>query len=88
MVSFAVAGVTFVTANSYIVATDGIMRDLYDVPRGEPKWKQDNPAAAAIEFARSNPEFVVEQPLWSFNESTLKDNLTHWPNAWLRRLGS
>ncbi len=77
-----------VTPGSYIIATDGIMRDLYDVPRGESGWKQDNPAIAAIEFAQSNPEFILEQPVWPFNESTLRDNLTHWPSAWLRRLGS
>jgi cephalosporin hydroxylase len=75
-----------VTPDSYIVATDGIMRDLYDVPRGDHNWKLDNPAVAAIEFAQSHPEFVLEQPAWPFNESTLRDNLTHWPSAWLRRL--
>lgn len=82
-----VAYTPLVTPNSYIVATDGIMRDLYDTPRGEPGWKQDNPAAAALEFAQSNPEFVLEQPIWPFNESTLNENLTHWPSAWLRRSG-
>ncbi len=82
-----VAYTPLVTPNSYIVATDGIMRDLYDTPRGEPGWKQDNPAAAALEFAQSNPEFVLEQPIWPFNESTLNENLTHWPSAWLGRSG-
>src|SRR5437764_496374 len=40
-----------VTVGSYVVATDGIMRDLTDVPRGESDWRRDNPAAAAAEFA-------------------------------------
>jgi len=74
-----------VTPGSYIVATDGIMKDLYDVPGGDPAWKTDHPAAAAAEFAREHPEFVLEQPAWGFNESELSENVTHWPGAWLRR---
>ncbi|MFQ5702370.1 MAG: cephalosporin hydroxylase family protein [Acidobacteriota bacterium] len=75
----------FVSPGSYIVATDGIMRELHDVPRGKSTWASDNPAAAAIEFAAAHPEFVLEQPPWLFNESRLDRNITHWPAAWLRR---
>jgi len=75
-----------VTPGSYIVATDGIMRDLADVPHGQADWDGDNPARAAEDFANSHPEFVLEQPAWTFNESGLTKNLTHWPSAWLRRL--
>lgn len=75
-----------VTPGSYIVATDGIMEDLHSVPRGTPGWAEDNPSAAAREFAAAHPEFVLEQPAWPFNESTLGQNITHWPDAWLRRL--
>jgi cephalosporin hydroxylase len=75
-----------VTPGSYIVATDGIMRDLHDVPRGNPLWQTDNPAAAAQDFAERHPEFVIEQPIWPFNESELRNSVTHWPSAWLRRL--
>lgn len=74
-----------VTPGSYIVATDGSMMFLDDVPRGSREWKDDNPSAAAIEFAARHPEFMLEQPVWPFNESVLKVNITHWPNAWLRR---
>jgi cephalosporin hydroxylase len=76
-----------VTVGSYIVATDGIMRDLYDVPRGKPEWADDNPAAAAADFAQSHPEFILDQPAWVFNESDLTRNITHWPGAWLRKVG-
>ena len=76
-----------VTPGSYIVATDGIMFDLADVPRGHPEWTGDNPSAAARDFARRHPEFAIEQPAWPFNESDLTDNITHWPHAWLKRLG-
>lgn len=74
-----------VTVGSYIVATDGIMKDLHDVPRGNPEWKWDHPADAAVEFAATHPEFLLEQPVWVFNESELTKNITHWPNAWLRK---
>jgi cephalosporin hydroxylase len=74
-----------VTPGSYLIATDGIMRDLYDVPAGKPEWRDDNPSAAAEEFAHTHPEFVLEQPVWLFNESCLRWNLTHWPSAFLRR---
>lgn len=74
-----------VTPGSYIVATDGIMGDLADVPRGAPEWTEDNPTQAAAEFAAKHPEFVLEQPAWPFNESSLSKNITHWPGAWLRR---
>jgi cephalosporin hydroxylase len=75
-----------VSPGSYIVATDGSMQDLYDVPRGKVEWQWDNPTAAAREFVQTHPEFVIEQPAWPFNESTLKANITHWPEAWLRKV--
>jgi len=74
-----------VSPGSYIVATDGIMKDLHDVPRGQPEWIDDHPTAAAAEFAAAHPEFALEQPPWEFNESTLRRNITYWPGAYLRR---
>jgi cephalosporin hydroxylase len=74
-----------VTPGSYIVATDGSMKDLSDVPRGTSDWEWNHPTAAAEEFAARHAEFVIEQPAWPFNESELTENITHWPGAWLRR---
>jgi cephalosporin hydroxylase len=74
-----------VNRGSYIVATDGIMADLYDVPRGKPEWAWDNPAAAATEFLQNHPEFELEEPERVFNESKLHTTVTHWPGAWLKR---
>jgi cephalosporin hydroxylase len=74
-----------VAPGSYIVATDGSMRDLHDVPRGTPGWITDNPCEAAQDFLKDHPEFVLEQPEWPFNESTWTENLTHWPDSYLRR---
>ncbi|MDX8392428.1 MAG: CmcI family methyltransferase [Mariprofundaceae bacterium] len=74
-----------VTKDSYIVATDGSMKDLHDVPRGEADWTWNHPTAAAEEFVAAHPEFVIEQPAWPFNESGLSKNITHWPGAWVRK---
>lgn len=76
-----------VSPGSYIVATDGIMLDLADVPRGMPGWETDNPTFAARDFLVDHPDFILEQPAWLFNESELTSNITHWPGAWLKRLG-
>jgi cephalosporin hydroxylase len=75
-----------VSPGSYIIATDGIMRDLYDVPNGNPEWLQDNPTVAALEFVQLHPEFILEQPAWRFSESLLEKNITHWPLAWIKRI--
>ena len=76
-----------VTVGSYIVATDGIMRDLVDAPRSHSDWATNNPYEAACEFVAENPDFVQEQPTWPFNESTgLSMDVTYWPGAWLRRV--
>jgi cephalosporin hydroxylase len=72
-----------VTPGSCIVAADGIMRDLTDVPGGDPAWSWDNPAAAALEFAAAHPEFEMRQPRWPFNQSSLERNITYWPDGWL-----
>lgn len=77
-----------VTEGSWIVATDGLMRDLTDVPRGAAGWDKDNPADAARDFAARNPEFVLGEPAWPFSESTLTGNITHWPDAWLQRVAA
>ncbi|MFC4800020.1 cephalosporin hydroxylase family protein [Neobacillus sp. GCM10023253] len=76
----------FVSSGSYIVSTDGIMKELHDVPRGEKGWIEDNPCTAVLEFAKEHPEFTLEQPAWLFNESSLTQNVTHWPSAWLKRM--
>jgi cephalosporin hydroxylase len=74
-----------VSSGSYLLVADGIMRDLGDVPRGQPNWLHDNPVQAALDFAAEHPEFVLEQPGWQFNESTLRDNITYYPCGWLRK---
>ncbi|EIT84628.1 cephalosporin hydroxylase [Fictibacillus macauensis ZFHKF-1] len=74
-----------VSVDSYIVATDGIMKDVYDTPRGEPAWKEDHPTSAALTFCKENDAYVIEQPSWPFNESDLTAPITHWPSAYIKR---
>jgi cephalosporin hydroxylase len=72
----------------YIVACDGNLRELADVPRGKREWKIDNPQEAALDFVSNHAQqFVIEQPHWPFNESALSRNVTYWPSAWIRRQG-
>jgi cephalosporin hydroxylase len=74
-----------VTPGSYMVAADGIMQDLSDVPGGKPDWNWNNPSTAAVEFAAEHPEFKLESPIKPFSESHLETEITYWPSAWLRR---
>jgi cephalosporin hydroxylase len=76
-----------VAPGSYAVVTDGIMADLHDVPRGQPGWRDDNPGAAAAEFARRHPEFALEEPSRVFDDGLVgPGRVTYWPGGFLRRL--
>lgn len=75
----------FVTPGSWIVATDGVMKDLTDVPGGHPTWSWDNPCTAVETFLGEHPEFVFEPPGRPFDETAGVDAVTYWPQAWLRR---
>ena len=76
-----------VSVGSYIIAADGVMHDLADVPGGMPEWKSDNPLAAATEFAGRHPEFMQQDPPWLFHDGELTANVTYWPGGWLKRVG-
>jgi cephalosporin hydroxylase len=76
-----------VSPGSYVVATDGIMGDLSDVPGGSAEWVWDHATAAAAEFAAEHPEFVLEDPPRLFQEGSIDALVTYWPGAWLRRTG-
>ena len=67
-----------VSSGSYIVATDGNMHDLHDLPGGKPEWRTDNPRTAVHEFLQSHPEFEID------SEPT-RLGVTYWPDAYLRR---
>jgi cephalosporin hydroxylase len=75
----------FVTPGSWLVAMDGVMRLVAGVPRGEPEWTEDNPSAAAAEFATAHPEFEIVEPPRPFDESEVSGDVTYSPSGWLRR---
>ena len=75
----------FVTPGSYIVVTDGIMKDLTDVPGGDPNWAEDNPCSAIHEFLLVHPEFEQTEPSWPSVVGRVGMKPTYWPQAWLRR---
>lgn len=69
----------------FIVATDGVMKHLTEVPRGSADWDWNNPEQAATEFLEDHPEFERVDPPRVFDESASLTTPTHWPGAWLRR---
>jgi len=77
---------SMVTEGSYLVATDGIMFDLCDTPRGNADWSWNNPTDAAKDFAARRKDFILQSPPWQFNESELDRNVTCWPGAWLKKI--
>ena len=75
-----------VSVGSYIVAADGIMEQLVGAPRSSPDWGTDNPRQAAIEFTAENPNFMISQPDFTFNEGQVSGPVTYWPDGWIRRV--
>lgn len=75
-----------VRPGSYIVAMDGIMEELVGAPRSSEDWSWNNPRQAALEFVGSNQDFQIEEPQFRFNESAIRDRITYWPSAFLRRV--
>jgi cephalosporin hydroxylase len=74
-----------VTSGSYIVATDGIMSQVVGAPRTQPDWSWNNPHEAAHVFANGNPDFILEEPVFPFNEGQIQERVTYWPSGFLRR---
>ena len=74
-----------VTPGSYIVATDGIMGHVVGAPRTQPNWAWDNPEAAAQDFVAAHADFVIEEPVFPFNEGAVADRVTYWPSGFIRR---
>jgi cephalosporin hydroxylase len=74
-----------VSPGSYLVATDGIMQDLTDVPGGQASWSHDNPQQAARDYAAAATGFKLVPPQPVFSEGPPLADITYWPSAYLRR---
>ncbi|MDQ3283019.1 MAG: cephalosporin hydroxylase family protein [Acidobacteriota bacterium] len=76
-----------VTPGSYIIAMDGyIMTLAAGGPRTTPEWPWNNPRQAAAEFVQENPDFVLDEPAFSFNESLLTQGLSYYRGGYVRRV--
>lgn len=75
-----------VPVGGYLVAADGIMRDMADAPRGRPEWVRDNPLEAARRFVAEDPRFALVEPDWAFNEGLVRERVTYWPSCYVRRV--
>src|SRR5215813_3166714 len=75
-----------VSEGSYIVAMDGIMKDMVGAPRSEPDWSWNNPRNAALEFVETHADFVIEEPAFPFNEGVVRERVTYWPSAFIKRV--
>jgi len=75
-----------VAIGSYIIAADGIMKQLVGAPRTRPEWAWDNPLSAVKEFLARHPEFAPVPPPQPFNEGLVNRPVTYWPNGYLRRI--
>ena len=65
-------------------ATDSVIIAGYS--HTTPEWKQKNPRQAAIAFAAEDSQFKIEEPEWLFNEGAVREHVTYWPAAFIRRV--
>jgi cephalosporin hydroxylase len=76
----------FVSIDSYIVATDGIMEKVVGAPRTQEDWIWNNPKKAAEQFVSENEHFLMEEPVFPFNEGQITERVTYWPSSFIKRL--
>lgn len=75
-----------VSKNSYIVVCDGVMKLVNDTPKGKKYWNIDNPIKAIKKFLENNKNFILDEPVWLFNESKLNKRITHSPLCFLKKI--
>lgn len=75
-----------ISKGSFIVAMDGIMEQVVGASRTSPDWSWNNPRQAALTFVEENPNFVIEDPAFMFNEGTVRSRVTYWPGAFVKRV--
>jgi cephalosporin hydroxylase len=75
-----------VSIGSYIIASDGLMEQVAGAPRTNDDWSWNNPRQAALQFAREDARFELHEPNWLFNEGAVRERVTYWPDAFLRRV--
>ena len=74
----------YVSKDSYIVATDGIMGQVQGRVRTEEDWDWNNPEQAALEFVEKNSDFEIVEPAFPFNEGEITKRVTYWPSCYIK----
>ncbi len=78
----------FVSTDSYIIACDGYIKELvFGGSRSEQDWDINNPKKAAEEFVKNNPNFILEEPKFVFNEGTVNRWTSYWTGGFIKRIG-
>ncbi|KAB2842570.1 hydroxylase [bacterium] len=77
-----------VSVDSYLVAADGIMREVAASPLAGKDWVWNNPLSAVEAFLARHPEFRREEPAFPFNEGQVRQRVTYWPGGFLRKTSS
>ncbi|MEO0962455.1 MAG: CmcI family methyltransferase [Pseudomonadota bacterium] len=75
-----------VSVGSYIVACDGIMKQVVGGRATDDDWDVNNPQTAVQEFLADHPEFELGQPDFKFDESGECSPITYFVNGWLKRV--
>lgn len=75
-----------IEVGSYVVATDGIMAQVKGGPRTGEDWDWNNPQRAVHDFVAQDKRFIVEEPAFPFNEGTVTERVTYWPDAFVKRI--
>ena len=75
-----------VSPGAYIIAADGIMKQVKGGPRTAPDWDWNNPAAAAEIFVKETPGFEIVTPSLQFNEGVTTPCVTYCPGGYIKRL--
>jgi len=65
---------------------DGIMEEVVGAPRTKPEWAQSNPKKAALDFVKENSCFIIDEPIFPFNESNIQKRVTYWPSGYIKRV--
>ncbi|MEQ8248034.1 MAG: CmcI family methyltransferase [Alphaproteobacteria bacterium] len=68
-----------VDEGSYLVVMDGAQGKVFDIPRGNTNWREDNPLTALDAFVAGTDEFVVD-------DHFTRLHVTSNPRGYLRRI--
>jgi len=75
-----------VSVGSYVIAADGIKELVAGGPRTDPDWSWNHPRAAAEAFVAQNPDFVIDEPRFEFNEGQVDHWISQWSGGFVKRV--